>query len=97
MYQLQEGFKLMHNSITSSPYKIYVAVFVLASIVHINGIFGEYVHDDLSVIVNNPDVQGSTSLGQIFLNDFWGRQLTHVLSHKSYRPLIILSFRLVII
>ena len=30
----------------------------------------------------------------LFRNDFWGTPLTHSGSHKSYRPLCVLSFRL---
>ncbi len=45
-------------------------------------------------IVNNNDVHGKTPLSQIFYNDFWGTPVTHQGSHKSYRPLCTLSFRL---
>ena len=36
----------------------------------------------------------NTPLSSVFSNDFWGSPLTHPESHKSYRPLTILSFRL---
>ena len=45
-------------------------------------------------IIKNPDVQAETSLHQLFKNDFWGTPLTHSGSHKSYRPLCVLTFRL---
>ncbi|KAF2367375.1 hypothetical protein FHG87_001858 [Trinorchestia longiramus] len=73
--------------------KIHCAALLLSVAVYWNGIFGDYVHDDLSVVVQNRDVQGTTPLTQVFLNDFWGRRLDHPLSHKSYRPIVILSFR----
>ena len=44
--------------------------------------------------MKNPDVTGETSLLQILGNDFWGTPLTHSGSHKSYRPLTVLTFRL---
>lgn len=34
-----------------------------------------------------------TPLVNIFFDDFWGTPLTHSGSHKSYRPLCVLSFR----
>ncbi|KAA0190184.1 hypothetical protein HAZT_HAZT005264 [Hyalella azteca] len=45
-------------------------------------------------IKTNPDVLPSSPILQLFLNDFWGTPLTHSGSHKSYRPLTVLSFRL---
>lgn len=56
---------------------------------------GEFVHDDVWAIVNNPDVRPGTPLRwAIFANDFWGKGLADSTSHKSYRPLCVLSFRL---
>lgn len=45
-------------------------------------------------IKNNPDLRPESPIGQIFLHDFWGTELRHTGSHKSYRPLCVLSFRL---
>ncbi|XP_028748234.2 protein O-mannosyl-transferase TMTC1 isoform X2 [Peromyscus leucopus] len=56
---------------------------------------GEFVHDDVWAIVNNPDVRPGTPLRwAVFANDFWGKGLADSTSHKSYRPLCVLSFRL---
>lgn len=41
----------------------------------------------------NRDVNGETTLRQIFSNDYWGRPMDSPSSHKSWRPLTILSFR----
>ncbi len=35
----------------------------------------------------------NTPLSQVFTNDFWGLPLSDPESHKSYRPLVVLSFR----
>ena len=60
----------------------------------LNSMTGDFVHDDLSAICSNPDVVGRrSSLSQIFSNDFWGKAMSDPDSHKSYRPLTILSFR----
>lgn len=44
-------------------------------------------------ILSNPDVQWSTPVTSLMLNDFWGVRLTSAGSHKSYRPITVLSFR----
>ena len=59
-----------------------------------NSASGDFVHDDIAAIVNNPDVNGKNlGLWQAFSNDFWGEPMASVRSHKSYRPLTILLFR----
>ncbi|XP_036092621.1 protein O-mannosyl-transferase TMTC1 isoform X3 [Rousettus aegyptiacus] len=56
---------------------------------------GEFVHDDVWAIVNNPDVRPGAPLGWgIFTNDFWGKGMAENTSHKSYRPLCVLTFKL---
>ncbi|KAK3859525.1 hypothetical protein Pcinc_034374 [Petrolisthes cinctipes] len=73
--------------------QVYVTLALVSVLVYLNGLTGEYVHDDLSAVVRNPDVQGTRPLWHLFLNDFWGKPMSHPASHKSYRPLTILSFR----
>ncbi|GIX93722.1 protein O-mannosyl-transferase TMTC2 [Caerostris extrusa] len=45
-------------------------------------------------IKTNQDLLPSTPISSLFQNDFWGTPLTHSGSHKSYRPLCVLTFRL---
>lgn len=45
-------------------------------------------------IQKNQDLLPETPITDIFYDDFWGTPLTHSGSHKSYRPLCVLSFRL---
>ena len=45
-------------------------------------------------MVSNPIVTGSSPLSTLVTSDFWGVPLSHAGSHKSYRPLTSLSFRL---
>ncbi|XP_051817069.1 protein O-mannosyl-transferase TMTC1 isoform X2 [Antechinus flavipes] len=60
-----------------------------------NSLRGEFVHDDVWAIVNNPDVRTATPLSWgIFANDFWGKGMAENTSHKSYRPLCILTFKI---
>jgi hypothetical protein len=64
-------------------------------ICYINSLDGGFVFDDSEAIVNNEDLKPETPIFNLFYNDFWGTRLTHNGSHKSYRPLTVLSFRLV--
>lgn len=79
---------------------------VLAAGVYFNSLDGQFVHDDLSAITGNHDVTGSGSTGSgsgragsgttawdFLRNDFWGTALLDPKSHKSYRPLTILTFK----
>ncbi|XP_037655782.1 protein O-mannosyl-transferase TMTC4 isoform X4 [Choloepus didactylus] len=55
---------------------------------------GEFVFDDSEAIVNNKDLQAETPLGDLWHHDFWGSKLSSNTSHKSYRPLTVLTFRI---
>ena len=66
---------------------------VLAAAVFLNGVDGDFVHDDVPAIVRNPDVTGNNGFAALFFNDFWGFSLRSGLSHKSYRPLTTILFR----
>ena len=45
-------------------------------------------------LTSNKDVHGTTSLTELLLHDFWGQDITLSDSHKSYRPITTLTFRL---
>ncbi|KAF7646940.1 hypothetical protein LDENG_00179880, partial [Lucifuga dentata] len=66
----------------------------LCALCYSNSLHGELVHDDVWAIINNPDVRPGSSLWSIFSNDFWGKRMADNTSHKSYRPLCILTFKL---
>lgn len=72
---------------------IQLLLFIISIGCFLNSINGDFVHDDLSAICSNPDVMGQNKLSEAFLNDFWGKSMSDPDSHKSYRPLTILSFR----
>lgn len=57
---------------------------------HRNG----FVWDDRAAVVANKDVRGERALLELFARDFWGMRLRAAASHKSYRPLTVLTFRL---
>ena len=60
-----------------------------------NSCWGDFVFDDSEAVLGNKDVDpGASSLADIFSHDFWGSSISSKTSHKSYRPLTVLSFRL---
>ena len=81
------------NFLKLSKCWIYIVPSLLALVCYVNGIDGDFVHDDVFAITSNPDVYGKTSISEMFQNDFWGKPLASAKSHKSYRPLTVMSFR----
>ncbi|XP_050687849.1 protein O-mannosyl-transferase Tmtc3-like [Eriocheir sinensis] len=75
------------------PTWVYLTVWLAGVLVYVNGLTGDFVHDDVSAIKTNPDVLGTNPVSHVFFNDYWGKAMSDPLSHKSYRPLTILSFR----
>ncbi|XP_008280439.1 protein O-mannosyl-transferase TMTC4 isoform X2 [Stegastes partitus] len=77
-----------------APIQAKVTVALVALLCFINSYDGEFVFDDSEAIVNNKDLRPTTPLNNIWSNDFWGSNLSSNSSHKSYRPLTVLTFRL---
>ncbi|TRY92082.1 hypothetical protein DNTS_005870 [Danionella cerebrum] len=73
------------------------ALLAVCALCYSNSLWGEFVHDDIWAITNNPDVRPGSSLLGIFSNDFWGKRMADNTSHKSYRPLCVLTFKLNIV
>jgi tetratricopeptide (TPR) repeat protein len=61
-----------------------------------NTLHNQFVWDDRAAVIGNPDViKDELNLSNVFIHhDFWGQPLTGFDSHKSYRPITTLSFRL---
>ncbi|KAJ8030652.1 Transmembrane and TPR repeat-containing protein 4 [Holothuria leucospilota] len=68
-------------------------VALLAICCYGNSLYGSFVFDDTEAIVNNKDVLPDTPVAEIFRHDFWGDDISRKESHKSYRPLTVLTFR----
>ncbi|XP_048355923.1 protein O-mannosyl-transferase TMTC2 [Sphaerodactylus townsendi] len=66
----------------------------LGLVLYLNTLGADFCYDDSRAIKTNQDLLPETPWTHIFYNDFWGTLLTHSGSHKSYRPLCSLSFRL---
>ncbi|XP_056640085.1 protein O-mannosyl-transferase TMTC1-like [Diorhabda sublineata] len=76
-----------------STWSLYSLVSTVAVICHLNGLNGDFVHDDIPAVIRNKDVLANNPLGRIFMNDFWGTPMAEMTSHKSYRPFTVLTFR----
>ena len=54
---------------------------------------GPLLYDDRAAVVRNPVVTGASPLSRAWVVDFWGEhELTSAASHKSWRPLVTLSY-----
>ncbi|XP_053670732.1 protein O-mannosyl-transferase TMTC4 [Anopheles nili] len=69
---------------------------VAASLLSYGGaLYGTFVFDDSAAIVKNMDVRNvKTPFTTLLQHDFWGNNLTDPTSHKSFRPLAVLSYQL---
>lgn len=71
-----------------------LAVTAASFLVYWNSFWGEFVFDDHRAILTNDDLDsGKTSLWGVFVHDFWGGHMSRPESHKSYRPLTVLTYR----
>ncbi|XP_037098505.1 protein O-mannosyl-transferase TMTC2 [Syngnathus acus] len=62
--------------------------------VYVNTLDADFCYDDSRAIKTNQDLLPVTPWTNILYDDFWGTLLTHSGSHKSFRPLCTLTFRL---
>ncbi|XP_035773764.1 protein O-mannosyl-transferase TMTC4-like [Anopheles albimanus] len=72
------------------------SILVAASLFAYGGsLHGTFVFDDSAAIVKNMDVRNvATPFRTLLRHDFWGNNLTDPTSHKSFRPLTVLSYQL---
>ena len=84
----------MRKLYSSSQWKRKSLLFVLSVVCYMNSIWGDFVFDDNEALLSNQDLDLNNSWTQVFQNDFWGTNIFSNSSHKSYRPLTMLSFRL---
>ncbi|XP_065145970.1 protein O-mannosyl-transferase TMTC2 [Paramisgurnus dabryanus] len=66
----------------------------VALLLYMNTLSADFCYDDSRAIKTNQDLLPETPWTNILYDDFWGTLLTHSGSHKSFRPLCTLSFRL---
>ncbi|XP_060558909.1 protein O-mannosyl-transferase TMTC3-like [Ruditapes philippinarum] len=84
----------MAQSADSSHFFLYSLILcVTVGVCYIPALDCGFVFDDISAIVDNKDLRPRTPVSNLFLNDFWGTPMSMERSHKSYRPLCVLTFR----
>lgn len=86
------------------PHLHVLFVWLLAFCLHLPTLAGSFVWDDRAAVVNNRDVHRALPRTNstwndvvpptLFTDDFWGAPLSLPNSHKSYRPLTVLTYRL---
>ncbi|KAH3756693.1 protein O-mannosyl-transferase TMTC3 [Pelomyxa schiedti] len=59
-----------------------------------NAVHGQFCFDDHAAIERNLDVVPSTPYYHLLHHDFWGNDIASNSSHKSFRPVTVLSFKL---
>jgi len=71
-------------------------IVVMFSLIYLPCItYSEWYIDELFAAVRNADARGESTLWQVLSHDFWGNALWDgQWTHKSYRPLVILSYAL---
>lgn len=70
------------------------AVFTVSFLSYWSSLDGGFVFDDHRGVLTNDDLDPSkTSLWEVFQHDFWGGLMSRKESHKSYRPLTVLTYR----
>lgn len=99
-YELPDNRAIQLHLICCALYRafhkmIHAALTLAVSLlVYSNSINGGFVFDDHRGILENKDLRPEErSLWQLVNNDFWGGSMTREVSHKSYRPLTVLSYR----
>ncbi|ESO89299.1 hypothetical protein LOTGIDRAFT_210330 [Lottia gigantea] len=75
-------------------FKLYSGILcVVVCVCYYNALHCGFVFDDISAVVDNKDLRPHSPISRLFWNDFWGTPMNQERSHKSYRPLCVLTFR----
>ena len=72
---------------------VYSGLVLLCTVVYWNALGCGFVFDDITAILENKDLRPHVPLRNLLANDFWGTPMSKEQSHKSYRPLTVLTFR----
>ena len=88
----QSGCSVPSAAVAVPACAVFAALVCAAVVPFWGSLRGDFLYDDWN-IVSNPVVTGAVPAVDAFTTDFWGLQLASRFSHKSYRPLAILSFR----
>ncbi|XP_023344917.1 transmembrane and TPR repeat-containing protein CG4050 [Eurytemora carolleeae] len=91
----------LYPSFTKCSRLVTTPLFLLTTsciVCYSNSLLCGFVFDDVSAIKDNKDIRADFPFEKRFfeflLNDFWGIPMHKEQSHKSYRPLCVLTYRL---
>ena len=73
---------------------LWVALLTVIAYWDWNSLHGKWVYDDAGSVAKNVVVIGQVPWTDAFTRDFWGTSMKEVTSHKSFRPITTLSFKL---
>ncbi|KAL9982715.1 hypothetical protein ACROYT_G004793 [Oculina patagonica] len=89
------NYELCNIPFPDLPKSLRYGVIAFTSVAcYLNSLDYDLVHDDVFAIKENLDIRPETPLRNILSNDFWGKPMLSNRSHKSYRPLCTLTFRM---
>ncbi len=78
----------------AQPRLLALVCFVVSVGLYANTLSNDFTFDDFAALTHNPYVAGTHPFLSVFKLDFWGTPTNSTLSHKSYRPLCSIFFRL---
>ena len=70
-----------------------ISIFVSCVLFSFSGLLGDFVFDDRLAIVTNADTTPDSSFLALWSHDIWGKHMLAHDSHHSYRPFLILLFK----
>ncbi len=73
---------------------VYGFIGALSLVLYIGTLWCGFVWDDRAAIVSNVDVRATLLHSGFLIHDFWGQNISQPDSHKSYRPITTLSYKL---
>ena len=84
----------MQGMVSAGSLPAVVLVSAVSFLAYYNSLWGGFVFDDHRAILTNDDLDAEkTDIWGLFVNDFWGGHMSRPESHKSYRPLTVLTYR----
>ena len=73
---------------------LWVAIISIVAYWDNTALHGSFVYDDAGSVIKNVIVTGRVPWWESFRRDFWGTSMKEPASHKSFRPITTLTFRL---
>lgn len=73
---------------------LWVAIISVVAYWDKTALHGSFVYDDAGSVAKNVVVSGRVPWTEIVRRDFWGTSMKEPASHKSFRPITTLTFRL---